>query len=643
MYNLRKILVSIMVLVFCLVSFAFCSFTADTAQVPLLDKGKEIGKVTVKYEGDMQFVTVASLFKALGLKAEPSDNNGLFATDNLRRTVRFFSGTKVVYTLGKFMIAPKEVEYTKPHLWCEATTALNACQKFLVANGRAVSLSLGAVTGANGSAGDKKIPAATTEPNKQVVQLPKAEPAEKKQEEAPRTGASSAEAISRAMDNKPTVTVGAQSQSGNAGLANEVKQAIEQKSEPSTSGKNRETATKKNTIKTMPSSSAYKNQGIVEQKPLVSPAVTEAYKEKLFAAAAQRSKDSKRNSGETVEIPKDGTYTTKGGAVQIPKDDPNAPISAPIQVPRDESNIPVESSTPIRSIPSTMTPSVAPAEAPVATPKPEPAKPAPQKKNDQSKIKIDPSKELASVLPLPASVATTAQKRIVVLDAGHGGKDPGAMANNVKEKDIVLKAVMELADILRAQGIDVRFTRTTDVYLKLSERTAIANKNNADVFVSLHCNSLAKKNANVSGLEYYIMALPRDKDSMALAVAENKELAGGDTTSSTPSPVMDKKTKVLLQILGDMQQNDKISESTDFAEYLYNSSIASGLKMRKVAQAPFFVLRGAAMPAVLVELGYLTNRQEAQKLTTAEYRQTLCKTIAKGIVDYLRDHPMNTN
>ena len=249
------------------------------------------------------------------------------------------------------------------------------------------------------------------------------------------------------------------------------------------------------------------------------------------------------------------------------------------------------------------------------------------------------AKPLDTTKPQPTNAKS--QKPIVVLDAGHGGHDPGAMANNVREKDIVLKAVHELATILRNQGIDVRLTRSTDVYLKLSERTAIANKCNANVFVSLHCNSLAKKNSAVSGLEYYIMALPRDKDSMALAIAENKELAGGSNVT-TPAAVTDKKTRVLLQILGDMQQNDKIDESTTFAEYLYNSSIASGLKMRKVAQAPFFVLRGAAMPAVLAELGYLTNKDEAQKLTTVAYRQKLCNTIAAGIVRYLNEHPTIT-
>ena len=541
MFSLKKLLATFFVTIFCLTFLVACSFATDIMQIPLLDRGREIGKVTVKYEENMQLISVTSLFKALGLEARPSENNGVFATDKQKHSIRFFNGTKAVYSLGKFVIAPTDVEYSMSNLWCDAKTALMVCQNFLKASGRESSLAL-------------NVDKATY-----MVKEKKDSVSDKKVKSPDKKG------------DTPTIK-------------------------------------------------AKKQEKTVQKKSSTESKITKTNKEK--PQTTNVAKEKKDKNPQRTHLP----------VVEVPKDDPSAPIDAQIQIPKTNNN----------SDQTTTPPQKKHEQAPV-NPQSNNLDISPAKA-DGNLAKLNLSKLYVSALPLPASEATTANhKSIVVLDAGHGGKDPGAMANNVREKDIVLKAVHELAEILRSQGIDVRFTRTADVYLKLSERTAIANENNADVFVSLHCNSLAKKNASVSGLEYYIMALPRDKDSMALAVAENKELAGGATQANAPSPAVDKKTKVLLQILGDMQQNDKINESTDFAEYLYNSSVASGIKMRKVAQAPFFVLRGAAMPAVLVELGYLTNKQEAQKLTTAEYRQTLCNVIAKGIVDYLREHPVNNN
>ncbi|MFR5880564.1 MAG: N-acetylmuramoyl-L-alanine amidase family protein [Cloacibacillus evryensis] len=131
--------------------------------------------------------------------------------------------------------------------------------------------------------------------------------------------------------------------------------------------------------------------------------------------------------------------------------------------------------------------------------------------------------------PLPVATFSGNKRPVVVVDAGHGGHDPGAAANGVREKDVNLKAAIELGEILRQYGIDARLTRRTDVYLKLAERTAFANKNDADVFVSLHCNAMPKGRSSVAGLEYYIMALPSDKDAMNLAIAENKKFPPAST------------------------------------------------------------------------------------------------------------------
>lgn len=222
---------------------------------------------------------------------------------------------------------------------------------------------------------------------------------------------------------------------------------------------------------------------------------------------------------------------------------------------------------------------------------------------------------------------------LVVIDPGHGGKDPGARANGVVEKDINLKMGQILANILESRGIKTRMTRSQDIYLRLDERTKLANDWDGDLFVSLHCNALPA-GRSAKGVEIYIMALPSDEDAMRLALIENREL--GEGTENVDS-IADKRTKLLLKILGDMEQNVKIEQSMSFAEVLYKAGSNRGLNMRRVAQAPFFVLRGAAMPAVLVEMGFLTDKAEASLLANPTYQKKLAESLADGIESYLRN------
>lgn len=281
-------------------------------------------------------------------------------------------------------------------------------------------------------------------------------------------------------------------------------------------------------------------------------------------------------------------------------------------------------------------PGVKPKETPPAAPKPAEVKPAEVKPAPEPK----PAPPVAAPQPAPAVTGFgSGKKPVVVIDAGHGGHDPGAMGNGLREKDINLKATLQLGKILASYGVDVRYTRQTDVYLKLAERTAIANKHNAAVFISMHCNAVPK-GRSASGLEYYIMAPPSDKDAMQLAVTENRELASGED-SATATARSDKRTQLLLKILGDMQQNEKINESTQLCEVLHANTKSAGLPMRRVGQAPFFVLRGAAMPAVLVEMGFITDAAESKKLNTESYRDKICRSIATGVVKYIKDHPVN--
>ena len=222
-------------------------------------------------------------------------------------------------------------------------------------------------------------------------------------------------------------------------------------------------------------------------------------------------------------------------------------------------------------------------------------------------------------------------KLLVVLDPGHGGKDPGAVANGVKEKEINLAIGLMMEKALKAKGVDVRMTRNTDVYLKLQERTEIANKTNADMFVSIHANALPP-GKNSAGFEIYLMALPTDKDALALAKFENREYVEDKSNGAAT----DRKTELLLKILGDMQQNNKINESTVAAEVLFKTANNAGLPMKRVAQAPFFVLRGAGMPAVLLETGFVTNAREAKLLAHPGYQQKIASAMAEGIYNYLK-------
>jgi N-acetylmuramoyl-L-alanine amidase len=241
--------------------------------------------------------------------------------------------------------------------------------------------------------------------------------------------------------------------------------------------------------------------------------------------------------------------------------------------------------------------------------------------------------------PKPPAVSPAPKKKfLVVIDAGHGGRDGGATGNKLKEKDINLLAAHELALSLKALGLDVKFTRQDDRYLKLAERTEIANTSNADVFISLHCNALPS-GKHASGTELYLMAEQTDQDALNLAIIENRELSGDAESVEDINQAADQKTRMLLKILGDMQQSDKINESTTLAEFVYNKMRADGFSLRKVRQAPFFVLRGAGMPALLVEMGYITEASDAKLLNSQAHRKKMMGSLSAGIMSYLGKRP----
>ena len=255
------------------------------------------------------------------------------------------------------------------------------------------------------------------------------------------------------------------------------------------------------------------------------------------------------------------------------------------------------------------------------------------------------------IVNVPASVPNTGRiqttphqgartRALVVIDAGHGGHDPGAVGNNLREKDINLLAALQLGISLKELGADTRLTRQDDRFLRLAERSEIANDSDADIFISIHCNALPA-GRRASGFEIYIMAEHSDQDALNLAIAENREISGDAENADAINDAADRRTRLLLQILGDMQQSDKLNESTNLAEFVYNRLRGAGVAMRNVPvrQAPFYVLRGAGMPALLLEMGYITDAGDARKLNSQAERKKMMDAVASGIMEYLAKRP----
>ena len=218
--------------------------------------------------------------------------------------------------------------------------------------------------------------------------------------------------------------------------------------------------------------------------------------------------------------------------------------------------------------------------------------------------------------------------RRIVVDAGHGGKDPGAVGpNGVLEKDVVLDLARELARQLRSElGCEVILTRDKDVFLPLEERTAIANRVGADLFISLHVN--ASPNRKVYGTETYYLNLSKNEQAVAVAAREN---------GTTLKEVSD-----LEAILFDLMANAKINESSRLAAEVQNALIAelsrhySSIKNRGVLQGPFYVLLGATMPSVLVEVGFISNHREEKRLTSSGFRDKSARAIVAGVKSYAK-------
>lgn len=233
--------------------------------------------------------------------------------------------------------------------------------------------------------------------------------------------------------------------------------------------------------------------------------------------------------------------------------------------------------------------------------------------------------------------ARRTQRHLVVVDAGHGGPDPGMSGPigggpRLVEKDITLAVAKLLAQELRDNGADVLMTRTTDTLIALSDRGRIANRNKGDLFVSIHVNATGSRSSSAArerGFETYFLAEAKSEDALRVEKMEN-EAVRFETGAYAP------KGDPLSFIINDMAQNEHLRESSDLSE-----TIQRGLRMfhpgpsRGVQQANFAVLRGSYMPAVLVEIGFGTNPDEAEYLSEYSNQRQIAASIARSVLDYI--------
>lgn len=228
-------------------------------------------------------------------------------------------------------------------------------------------------------------------------------------------------------------------------------------------------------------------------------------------------------------------------------------------------------------------------------------------------------------------------KRKIVIDPGHGGHDPGAIGpGGLHEKDVVLDIALKLKDILSADpSNEVFLTRDKDVFLPLEERTAIANKRNADLFVSIHANASPRKNTR--GIETYLLNWTDDEEAMRVAAREN-------AISLKKMREMQKQMDILEVIKSDLMRQNKRDESIKLAHYIQKSMVSTLNNNYKtpdlgVKWALFFVLFGARMPSALVEVSFISNPEEEKLLSDESYRMHIAKAIAAGLNMYLTSTP----
>ena len=327
----------------------------------------------------------------------------------------------------------------------------------------------------------------------------------------------------------------------------------------------------------------------------------------------------------------------------VSADDPTRPSGAK-PAPREARPAPAPSPSPspdIERLPSRRLNAMASAEPAAPRPKPSPlAIEGPPARRSSAVAQAPPLAPPAVSSPSPAPLTPQANRagsyslarqlglgaRRIVIDAGHGGHDPGTIGRGgLMEKDLVLDVALRLEKMVRAElGAEVILTRGTDVFVPLEERTAIANSRGADLFLSIHANS--SRNSTARGIETYFLSFARNAHAEEVAARENAISAAT--------------LKDLQGLVKAIALNSKIEESRDFATSIQESMVANvrgryPVSDRGVHTAPFYVLIGANMPSILAEIAFVSNPEDEKHLKTSEYRDTIARSLFTGVRQYL--------
>ena len=255
------------------------------------------------------------------------------------------------------------------------------------------------------------------------------------------------------------------------------------------------------------------------------------------------------------------------------------------------------------------------------------------------------TKILQKTQNLAKNTANAPQKykmKTIVIDAGHGGSDPGALGKISYEKKVTLAVSLKLGELLAQHLPEIKViqTRSKDTHVKLHERATVANKNNADLFISIHCNSLdvkkTPKNKAVAGTEVFIMGAHVSEENLAVAKRENsvilketdyKKHYGGFDPNSPQSHIM-----LVLEQNAYLENSLKLADFTDKQLKDKAKRTNRGLK-----QAGFIVLKQATMPSMLVEIGFMTNEEEEKFMNTADGQEILASALLRAIKDYKKE------
>jgi len=248
---------------------------------------------------------------------------------------------------------------------------------------------------------------------------------------------------------------------------------------------------------------------------------------------------------------------------------------------------------------------------------------------DELIIKMSSENRELSYIP----VTKKQSRKVIVIDPGHGGKDAGAVGHKrYREKIVVLQTAKKIRDILLKRGYTVYMTRNGDNFVKLRKRTRFANRKKADLFLSIHANSVPKRNRHKAhGIETYFLSTNRSKRAMRVAATENVDIGKMDKQGMQDALHLMNREKILAsnKLAIDMQQN-MLASVREIYKDVSDNGVRSG---------PFWVLVGAQMPAVLIELGFISHPREAGRMVNHRYQQKLAIGIANGIDRYFAKNP----